>query len=364
MTTAPDAATPALSLPFDQAFAIAHFINNLLAVVAGKLDDIHEARSTAAPARDAAAMGLLAAERAARLMRGMMASLSGEIFRPGCCDSDQLLRHVQAMRRAPGLTPVALDGAEAPLALICDPVALSDLIGNTLDSLRAQPGRAIRLGCARLQAFAPHLPAGSFAELSITGALLGDASDWQQRALGEDWRQAVDRFCRAAGGEALFEDGEDIRIRLRLPCLPQARPKQASVPKSRQLNVLVVEDDEPVREHAARVIAGLGYAVTAVPGAEAALEIIGSGTHVDIVFTDVILPDGMSGGELAEHLQRLRPKLPIVFTSGHNADSRVSRMLLHQGATLLPKPYRRSSLAAALASAAESSLDSAEGRDE
>lgn len=345
---------PAVSIPFDQAFAIAHAMNNLLAIIAGKLDDIQEAPQRAAETREAAALGLLATERAARLMRGMMAKLNGQIFRAGRCDAAAVLRGVQAMRRAPGLTPIEIAGEGSGPSLLCDPVVLSDILGNTLDALAAPPGRPMRLACAMIDGEPPELPSGSFAELVITGGTPVAAPDWRQLALGEDWQAALQRFCRAAGGELLVEAGAapgELCIRLCLPGLAGQRAAEPATLAPQPLRVLVVEDDEPVRQHAERVIAGLGYAVLAVPGAEAALEVIGGGSHVDIVFTDVILPDGMSGGELAEHLHRVRPELPVVFTSGHNADTCVSRLMLHHGTILLPKPYRRSGLAAALATA-------------
>lgn len=353
-----------VSMPLDQAFAIAHAMNNLLAIIAGKLDDLHEAPPSPAAAREAAALGLLAAERAARLMRGMMASLNGQIFRAGRCESAAVLRGVQAMRRAPGLAPIDIKTDPAQPALLCDPVVLSDLLGNTLDALGAPPGAPIRLSCRMIEGPAPHLPSGSFAEIRIIGGTPGTEPDWRQRALGEGWQEAIQRFCRAAGGEVLVEPvgtGGEVLIRLCLPGLPgaPAEPLPVAEPPARPMRVLVVEDDEPVRQHAERVISALGYTVLAVPGAEAALEVIGEGKQVDIVFTDVILPDGMSGGELAERLQQIRPDLPVVFTSGHNADTRVSKLLLNQGATLLPKPYRRSSLAAALEAAAEAAREKA-----
>lgn len=341
-------------MPFDQAFAIAHAMNNLLAIVAGKLDDIQEAPLLVEDIRDAAAVALLVTERAARLMRGMMASLNGQAFRAGRCNSQQVLRGVRSMRLAPGLAPIELDDSAPSVELLCDPVVLSDLLGNTLDALTEPAGGPIRVGCTLLPEVAPHLPPGRFAELQITCGMPDKAADWRQRALGEDWQQALVGFCHAAGGEVLIEPigaGADLLIRLRLPGLPGPRPGHPARLPQERISVLLVEDDEPVRRHAERVIGSLGYAVLSVPGAEAALEIIGSGSKVDIVFTDVILPDGMSGGELAEHLQRVRPNLPVVFTSGHNADTCVSRLMLTHGATLLPKPYRRSGVAAALEAA-------------
>lgn len=359
MTPPPPTKPPAVSIPFDQAFAIAHAMNNLLAIVAAQLDLIHEAPGADPGVQDRAALGLLANERAARLMRGMMASLGGRVFRAGWCDSEALLHGVEAMRRAPGLAGIEIEAGSASLGLLCDPVALSDLLGNTLDVLGALPGRPIRLSCAPAEQPAPHLPSGSFVELRIAGGIPSAELDWRERAMGEDWRQALRRFCRAAGGELLLDaSGDDgtLLIRLCLPGLAGAQP-QAAAPLPKQVRVLVVEDDDPVREHAERVIASLGYAVRSVPGAEAALEVIESGAEVDVVFTDVIMPGGMSGGELAERLQDRKPELPILFTSGHHADTRVSRLLLHHGAKLLPKPYRRSSLAAALAAVVERGRD-------
>lgn len=341
-------------MPFDQAFAIAHAMNNLLAIVAGRLDDIHEAAPEADATREAAALGLLATERAARLMRGMMASLNGEIFRAGRCDGRQLLRGVQAMRHAPGLAPITVEEEPGEITLLCDPVALSDLIGNALDALTPVGDTPIHLRCVMAEAPSEHLPSGSFAEIRITGGVAGPEPDWRERALGQGWREALRRFCRAAGGDALLEaeaEGQPMVIRLCLPGHP-APPEAPAAAERAPMRVLVVEDDEPVRQHAERVITGLGYAIISVPSAEAALGVVGDGGEVDILFTDVILPGGMSGGELAEQVHRLRPSIPVVFTSGHNADHRVSRMMLRRGATLLPKPYRRGSLAAALEAAA------------
>jgi CheY-like chemotaxis protein len=342
----PDTTAAGAVIPFERAFGIAHVMTNLLAVVAGHLEEIQDQRHDPAGAREAAAAGLLAAERAARLMRGMMASLNGHVFRPGRCDSTVLLRAIHASRSGPGMAMVALAPGE-PLPLLVDPVALSDLLANTLDAVQpAADIGVIRLGCRPLAAFAGLAP-GRYGAIEISGGHW-QAPMWQQRALGGDWRETLMDFCRAAGGTAEIRQdlSGGLSITLMLPLIDERPAQHRPAPEPVQKgHVLVVEDDELVRLQAERVIASLGYGVVSAPSGEEALAILETAGPVDVLFTDVVMPGGMSGGELAERFGRLRPGIPIVFTSGHNADPTVAAILRREGAAILPKPYRRKSLA-------------------
>lgn len=116
------------------------------------------------------------------------------------------------------------------------------------------------------------------------------------------------------------------------------------------LRVLVVEDDGPVREHAIRVVRSFGYDVRAASSGPEALRLLAEDIRCDLLLTDVVMP-GMSGGQLAQAVRMLIPDLPVVFVTGHNADSAVEQLRRDGGAVLLPKPYRRQALAAALQTA-------------
>lgn len=347
-----EGASSAAGIPFERAFGIAHVMNNLLAVVAGNLEEIQDDRHVPAPAREAAAIGLVTAERAARLMRSMMATLTGQAFRPGRCDSAVLLRSLSTSRHGRGGRRLVV-AAEAALPLMVDPVALTDLLGNTLDALQPQPpDDVIGLSC-RLVIGPTGLPPGQYGELQISGGRW-QSPKWQQRALGADPLDILREFCRSAGGAADIrqEEGGGVTVRLRLPMIDERSPGQRSLAKSPRIShVLVVDDDEAVRLHAERVIASLGYRVLSAPSGEDALALVESAAPVDVLFTDVIMPGGMSGGELAERVCQIRPEMPIVFTSGHNADPKVAAILRREGAAMLPKPYRRSGLAEMLQAA-------------
>jgi CheY-like chemotaxis protein len=116
-------------------------------------------------------------------------------------------------------------------------------------------------------------------------------------------------------------------------------------------HVLVVDDDDMVREHAVRQLLALGYQVSEAPDGPTGLEIIHQRADIDLLFTDMVMAGGMSGRDLAEAAVRLRPGLRILFTSGHGEESIVLGGQLGQGFELLQKPYRRSELARRLRNA-------------
>ena len=110
-------------------------------------------------------------------------------------------------------------------------------------------------------------------------------------------------------------------------------------------HVLVVDDDDMVRDFVVRRLASLGYQVSEAPDGPAGLEIIRARDDIDLLLTDVVMPGGMSGRDLAEEAAKLRPELRILFTSGYSENSIVHDSRLDQGVELLQKPYRRQELA-------------------
>lgn len=114
----------------------------------------------------------------------------------------------------------------------------------------------------------------------------------------------------------------------------------------RPATILVVEDDEAVRQAAVWMLQMFGYETReAADGAEA-METLRSDEGIDLLFTDVILPRGMNGIELAEAAQRLRSDLGIVLTTGH-AEAE-TRALNESGFRVLSKPYSNDELAEVL----------------
>jgi CheY-like chemotaxis protein len=110
--------------------------------------------------------------------------------------------------------------------------------------------------------------------------------------------------------------------------------QQESAALTRQ--VLVVDDDPDVREYAVSVLEEFGYRVVAAADGESALEILGRGEGVDLLFTDVVMP-GLNGFEVARLATAHRPELKVLFASGYATD-------LTPAGRLLKKPYRPAEL--------------------
>jgi CheY-like chemotaxis protein len=89
----------------------------------------------------------------------------------------------------------------------------------------------------------------------------------------------------------------------------------------------------------------LGYAVMTAANATEALAVVESGTHIDVLFTDVIMPGSMNGRQLADAAKRLRPSLGVLYTSGYSENAIVHHGRLDPGVLLLAKPYRKADLA-------------------
>jgi hypothetical protein len=110
---------------------------------------------------------------------------------------------------------------------------------------------------------------------------------------------------------------------------------------------LVVEDDAAVRRVAGTMLETLGYRVLQASDGKTALETLGSAEEIDLLFTDLIMPNGMSGVDLLENARALRPRLRALFTSGYSEQFLKGRSG-GQDVPLVGKPYRRQRLAQAI----------------
>lgn len=114
--------------------------------------------------------------------------------------------------------------------------------------------------------------------------------------------------------------------------------------------VLVVEDDDAVRATTCGMLEDLGYAVLSAENGRAALEMIRADAALDLVFSDVVMPDGMSGVELARQIGSLRPELPVLLTSGYTAQHVLPETPAGELA-LLKKPFSQTDLSIAIGTA-------------
>jgi CheY-like chemotaxis protein len=110
-------------------------------------------------------------------------------------------------------------------------------------------------------------------------------------------------------------------------------------------SILIVEDDALVREYVVTQIGRLGYDTLAASNAAEALAIIDGPERIDLLFTDVIIPGGMNGRQLANEALKRRRQLKVLYTSGYTENAIVHHGRLDAGVLLLPKPYISSDLA-------------------
>jgi CheY-like chemotaxis protein len=152
------------------------------------------------------------------------------------------------------------------------------------------------------------------------------------------------------------EPGHGTTVKIYLPraieiAAPKSSPsgtKQSSSPLAHAKpneTILVVEDNEGVRRFAVAVLEDLGYRVIEAGDAHQALKLIATGTEVSLMFTDVVLPAGISGRMLADQVLAVRPSLPVLYTTGYTRNAIVHNGVLDPGVQLLNKPYTQEELA-------------------
>jgi len=146
--------------------------------------------------------------------------------------------------------------------------------------------------------------------------------------------------------------GKGTTFKVFLPCCnenpgPTVEPAAQPAVRGGTETILVVEDETPVRELVCSLLEGHGYKILQAESGVRALEVWNqTKDRVDLVLTDLVMPDRMNGRELAERLWCERPKLKVIFTSGYSADVVGKDFVLRRGLNYLQKPYHPQQLAA------------------
>jgi CheY-like chemotaxis protein len=154
--------------------------------------------------------------------------------------------------------------------------------------------------------------------------------------------------------EVESQPGQGARFDVYLPCCPHAAEPAAETTAEPPIRggtetILIVEDDKPVRDLVCGVLAAHGYRILQAESGPKALEVWESNKdQVDLVLTDLVMPDRMNGRKLAERLWSERPKLRVIFTSGYSSDVVGKDFVLQNGLNYIQKPYNPKKLAAAV----------------
>jgi CheY-like chemotaxis protein len=156
-------------------------------------------------------------------------------------------------------------------------------------------------------------------------------------------------FVKQSGGHIRIysEVDEGTTVKIYLPHLPVADPLPVELPERKQPvpravageTILLVEDDDGVRDYAVEVLRDAGYQVIALADGKSALAALSETERVDILFTDVVLGGDINGRQLAEEFSKQRPGVPVLFTTGYTRNAIVHHGRLDAGVNLLNKPY-------------------------
>lgn len=352
---------------------VAHDFNNLLTVIVGHLDIALD--SAPGPLRASIEGALNAAEKAAALTQRLLAFSRQQPLAPEPIDVNDLVAGMEDMLRRtvsedieitlqlqPDLWPALADKSQLESALL-------NLVVNARDAMPEGGKLTIETANVHLdESYAEtnaEVSPGDYTLLAVSDTGTGMAQEIAERAVEPFFTtkstgkgtglglSMVYGFAKQSRGHLKIysEVGLGTTVRLYLPranaaeaALPEGTTPVGSTPGSGE-TVLLVEDDAAVRALVARQLTDLGYRVIEAADGAAAQNILESEVEIDLLFTDVVMPGGVTGRKLAEQAKARRPGLRILFTSGYTENSILHHGRLDAGVQLLSKPYKKHDLA-------------------
>nr|WP_145547365.1 PAS domain-containing protein [Variovorax boronicumulans] len=355
---------------------IAHDFNNMLAVVIGSLDLLGRRFVDGDPrARRYVEAAKDGAKRAAQLTQRLLAFSRQQPLKPEAVDANKLVAGMSDLLRR------SLGGAirlETVLAgglwrTHVDPHQLENVILNLAVNGRDAMGEHGRLtietaNCHLDERYASEhlgLAAGQYVLVAVSDTGTGMSPEVIAKAFDPFFTtkevgrgtglglSQVYGFVKQSGGHVKIysEPGQGTAVKVYLPRLlgphqdVHLAESQQAVPQGDSLElVLVVEDEPAVRQLSIDALTELGYRVLEADGAAAALRLIDAHPDIDLLFTDVVMPE-VNGRKLADEALKRRPLLKVLFTTGYTRNAVVHNGVLDPGVQLIGKPYTIEELA-------------------
>jgi len=351
---------------------VAHDFNNMLTVITGTSETL-VSRLRNQP--DLVAVARLiddAAERCGELVKHLLAFARKQPLRPHNVDINKAVLDVAKLLRPTVGQQIEIGtvlGKDVRPAHI-DPSQLANAVINMAINARdAMPnGGKLLLETANVvldEAYAaanPDTQAGPYVMLAISDTGTGMTAEVRERVFEPFFTtkevgqgsglglSMVYGFVKQSGGHIRIysEEGHGTTIRLYLPpargAVEAIKADGEAVSGGSEV-ILVVEDDPMVRTFVINQLTGLGYKTIAASDGSAAMAIVERGEPFDLLFTDVVMPGGLSGRNLADAIAKLRPGMKVLYTSGYTDNAVVHHGRLDEGVLLLTKPYRKPQLA-------------------
>jgi signal transduction histidine kinase/ActR/RegA family two-component response regulator len=356
---------------------IAHDFNNLLTAVTGGLDLIETRLRQGRPDQveryiDMARSG---AKRAAALTQRLLAFARRQTLAPTPTDVDELVSGMQDMidRTLGPAIDLTISGTDGLWPVMVDtPQLESALLNLCINARDAMPdGGRLAIATANLsfeaaEAAAQDLAPGDYVALSVTDTGSGMSPETLKRVfdpffttkpLGQGTGLGLSMiygFTRQSGGQVQISSapGQGTTVRLFLPRAKggadQVGRSQAHAELSRSgagETILVVEDEQPIRELVSDVLEHAGYSVLLASNGHAGIERLRTAEKVDLLITDVGLPGGLDGRQVADAGRAISRGLRTLFITGYAANAAVRAGQLEPGMEVLTKPFGAEELA-------------------
>jgi PAS domain S-box-containing protein len=362
---------------------VAHDFNNLLTIVLGGLDMIGR-QIDALPASPAVAritrarhMALQGVQRAAALTSRLLAFSRQQALVPQAIDANRLVASTgDFLRRTLG-EKVSLETvlARGLWRTFADPNQLENAILNlALNARDAMPdGGKLTietsnsyLDQAYIGSLSEPVEPGQYVMIAVADTGVGMDRATRERAFDPFFTtkevgkgtglglSQVYGFVRQTGGHVTIyselNEGTTVKIYLRRHeggehSTEDLHPTDDALRAIGAETILIVEDDEALREYTTEVLRELGYSVLEARDGPSALRIL-ERHHVDLLFTDVVMPGGMNGRELADEAVCRRPELRVLLTTGYTRNAMVDHGRLDAGVHMIGKPFSFSELSA------------------
>jgi PAS domain S-box-containing protein len=354
---------------------VAHDFNNLLMVIIGNSEFIQDALPDGHPLRHFVDMIAQAADRATELTTRLLAFSRKQPLQPRVTDLNKVIEGVDAMlgRTLGEDIKIVVATAKDLWRVEVDPgqveTALLNLAVNSRDAM--PDGGTLTIETANVElddiyvASEPGLKAGPCVLFAISDTGKGIPKDQISRVFEPFYTtkpvgkgtglglSMVYGFIKQTGGhiQIYSEPNEGTSVKLYFPrfCGDQiaAIVETANEPEQRgPETILVVEDDQMILKQLSAQLVSLGYDVTTASDGPTALAVLLARSDIDLLLTDIVLPGGMNGRQIADAAKKMQPGLKVLYTSGYSQNAIVHHGRVDAGVELLSKPYRRSELAA------------------
>ncbi len=352
---------------------VAHDFNNILQVIAANLERVAQDLGGDTKSKERVNNAIAAVTTGARLTGQLLAFARRQPLVPRSTNVGRVVQDMTDLLRrtlgesidvecviAGGLWNTLIDPSQVENAIL-------NLAINARDAMREGGKLTIEVANAFLDdAYAlqhTEVVAGQYVMAAVSDTGSGMSSDTIARAFEPFFTtkpegrgtglglSQVYGFVKQSGGHIKIysETGQGTTVKLYLPRTRKPQEGTDSAPvraiQGGDERILVVEDDEAVRNAVIEMVSELGYSVLKAENAEQALAVLGGNANIDLLFTDVVMPGPISTREMARRAQELHPDIRVLYTSGYTQNAIVHNGKLDDDVFLLSKPYRRDDLA-------------------